>query len=77
MAGVVPAWKLAEILNYDRIVDMRTDEETRIAKQRKRGATLDLRSKGQLSKAGIEIPIPSKAEVMDVFKKATRKRNKK
>jgi hypothetical protein len=77
MAGVVPAWKLTDILNYDELRYMRTEEERRIAKQRKRGATLDLRGKGQLSKAGIEIPIPSKAKVMDVFKKATRKRDKK
>ena len=77
MAGVVPAWKLIELLNCDKVLEMQNEEEKRIAKQKKRGATRDLRGKSQLSKAGIEIPIPSKAEVMDVFKKATRKRDKK
>ncbi len=77
MAGVVPAWKLLALLNCDRVLEMQNEEETRSAKQKKRGAKLDLRDKSQLSNAGIEIPIPSKGEVMDVFKKATRKRDKK
>jgi hypothetical protein len=74
MAGVVPAWKLTELLNCDKVLEMQNEEEKRIAKQTKHSAKLDVRKKSQQSKAGIEIPIPSKSEVMDVFKKATRKR---
>jgi hypothetical protein len=77
MAGIVPAWKLLELLNCDRVLEMQNEEEQRIAKQKTRGAKLDVRGKSQRSKGGIEIPIPTKAEVMEVFKKATRKRDKK
>lgn len=77
MAGVVPAWKLTELLNCPKVLEMQNEEEKRIAKETKHSAKLDVRGKSQRSKAGIEIPIPSKGEVMDVFKKATRKRDKK
>ncbi len=84
MAIVIGAWKLDELLNIKELKTMREDENRR---QRKATSNIKLdyaapRSRLQKTLAPkeedrVDIPIPTKGEVMDVFKKATRKREKK
>ena len=77
MAGVVPAWKLLELLNDERIIEMCRAKEKEIGS--KPHGKLDVsnsrnqKTHPQKGKA-IDIPIPTKSEVMDAFKKVTRKR---
>ncbi len=83
MAIVVGAWKLDELLNRPELKAMRDQEN----QQRKNAAfhtKLDSATRPRLQKTlapeeqdRIDIRIPTKGEVMDVFKKATRKRQKK
>jgi hypothetical protein len=77
MAGVVPAWKLLDLLKDERIIDMRRAKEDEIASTphgkldvSHPGSQKTHPQKGQ----PVDIPIPTKSEVMDLFKKATRKR---
>jgi hypothetical protein len=82
LAIVIGAWKLDEMLNLSEVKAMRDGE----AKQRKKASAhtaLDLaHSQTQKTLAPkeedrIDIPIPTEREVLDVFKKVTRKRDKK
>ena len=80
-AGVIPAWKLCDLIEGDIARAMReADEKAMTIKKAKSGITLDS-AKGQpsiprtqKSRAGKDIPIPTEREVTDFFKKATRKR---
>jgi hypothetical protein len=80
-AGVIPAWKLSDLIDGDIARAMReADEKAMTIKKAKSGITLDS-AKGQpstprtqKSRAGKDIPIPTEREVTDFFKKATRKR---
>ena len=83
LAIVIGAWKLDELLNIQELLTMREDENRR----RKKAASytkLDSATRPRLQKTvapneadRIEIPIPSKGEVLEVFKKVTRKRETK
>jgi hypothetical protein len=76
MAAVVPAWKLTDLL--EQFVKQRESDDELIARERKR-SPVELDDAGQVeptqkSRAGIDIPIPTREQVESVFKKATRKR---
>jgi hypothetical protein len=78
-AGVIPAWKLRDLIDSDSVREMReADDKAMTTKKVKSGITLDSANRSilgtQKSRAGKDIPIPTKTDVMDVFKKATRKR---
>ncbi|HLW69114.1 MAG TPA: hypothetical protein VKS22_00675 [Candidatus Binataceae bacterium] len=77
MAIVIGAWKLDELLNNPVLVEMREKEKAAAKKYTK----LDSSTRPRLQKTlapnaadRIDIPIPTEREVLDVFKKATRKR---
>ena len=82
IAVVTPAENIRELLMSD---EMKEARRQRAAKEKEPTATADFapsvprtqRTLAKREKDRIEIPIPSKGEVMDVFKKATRKRDKK
>jgi len=78
-AGVIPAWKLRDLIDGDVARAMReADEKAMTKKKAKSEITLDSANRSmpgtQKSRAEKDIPIPTKADVMNVFKKATRKR---
>jgi hypothetical protein len=85
MAIVIAAWKLDELLGSGELKAMRDDENER----RRKAAShtrLDYaaprpqqtqKTLAPKEEDRIDIPIPTKGEVMDVFKKATQKRGKK
>lgn len=73
MAGVVPAWKLLEVLNTKEAIEMRREREKSESKTVR--AKLDVRSpQTQKTRAGLEIPVPTKESFMHDLDKATRKR---
>jgi hypothetical protein len=73
MAGVVPAWKLVELLNIDEVIEMRRKKEESESKTVR--GKLDIRaSHTQKTRAGLEIPVPTKSSFMRDLDKATRKR---
>ncbi len=80
MAGVVPAWKLLDLLNADEVVQMRRERESKVAG--KRHPRLDDRSRTQQTLAKnkrdrIDIPIPDKSQFeRDLTKAVRRKRDK-
>jgi hypothetical protein len=82
IAIVSPKESVMEVLQHPRLIEMRKNE---FEKRSKRNApTLDDSSGAPLQKTHapkeedrIDIPIPARAAVMDVFKKATQKREKK
>jgi hypothetical protein len=72
MAGVVPAWKLLEVLSTPEVVEMRQQKEKNDSKIPR--AKLDVRQRPtQKSHAGESIPIPTKSQFLNDLKKATRK----
>jgi hypothetical protein len=86
MSGVIPAWKITQLLNcQDFREERQREEEMELEKRRKpqsggiekTSARPTQRSHAPNEKDRIDIPIPSRDDVMDVFKKATRKRDKK
>jgi hypothetical protein len=81
MATIIPAWKITDLLNMKKLKKIRAVSAKEYQKKAE-GVALDLATipmqqthpnKGR----PIDIPIPNKADVMDVFTKATRKRDKK
>jgi hypothetical protein len=78
IAGVVPAWKLTELLYLPEVVELRKGaEETRRIGDRRVRAVLDVkRPETQKTKAGIEIGIPTKSQILGDLKKASRRREK-
>ncbi|MHB8384170.1 MAG: S1 family peptidase [Candidatus Binataceae bacterium] len=80
-AGVIPAWKLRDLIDGDIARAMREeDERAMTTKKAKSAITLDSGRRQptlprmQKSRAGKDIPIPTERDVADFFKKATRKR---
>jgi hypothetical protein len=74
MAGVVPAWKLLELLNGHEVKAMRADEEK--GSKEKRGK-LDSRDKdSQQSRAGKEIPVPTRGQFEKDLSRAIRRKPK-
>jgi hypothetical protein len=80
--AVIPAKCLDSLLYQPKVIEMRKrDEEEWHRRQEKQEPTLEptstpiLRQRTKPKKGNpIEIPIPTRREVLDVFKKATRKR---
>jgi hypothetical protein len=78
MAGVVPAWRLLDMLSRPEVAQMRKEREREIEK-RPHGK-LDLRSPGSQQtlapreKERIAIPIPTKRQFEKDLRKATRRR---
>lgn len=65
MAGVIPAWKIDELLNGEELLNMRTDEDQKITKQKKESAV-------SLDSADQERPF-TKDDFAIALKKASRK----
>jgi hypothetical protein len=73
MTGIVPAWKLTDLLNSDMVLTMQNKEEERVRKQT--AGKLDNRTgTGQSSQKGKAIPVPTEKQFLDDLAKATRKR---
>jgi len=61
MAGIVPAWKLLEVLSTNEVIEMRRAQEKKESKITR--VKLDVRSpEMQKSHAGKDIPIPKKSD---------------
>jgi hypothetical protein len=70
MAGIVPAWKLSQMLAAPEIVEMRQKKE----RNDKTTSKLDMRQRrSQKSHAGADIPVPAKADFERDLSKAIRK----
>jgi hypothetical protein len=72
MAGVVPAWKLLEVLSVKQVVEMRLEKEKSESKKVRR--KLDVRPREQKSRAGQAVPVPSRADFMRDLGKVTRRK---
>ncbi len=76
MAGVVPAWKIIELLNQEYFVTARKKADADITKRNQEShASMDYEymRRTQKTPEGEEIPIPSESEFLDGLEKATRK----
>ena len=78
MAGVVPAWKLRELLDDDQVIQMRKEREKKLAtKSRVRLDVRRSRTQRTLAKNKedrIDIPVPTKGRFESDLTKAIRKR---
>jgi hypothetical protein len=76
MAVVIPAWKLAELLNCEELKAMREHDRREMRKKNQHNAILDSAEKPttQRTREGEPIPVPSKRQFEDDLTKATRKR---
>ncbi len=73
MAGVVPAWKLLEVLSIPEVVEMRQQKEQSESKIMR--AKLDVRERPmQKSRAGESVPVPTKSQFLSDLNKATRRK---
>lgn len=72
MSGVVPAWKIAEVLNYEEFV-MSREKEAEELRKRTDDVTLDAveRSQTQMTPEGAEIPIPTQEQFIGDLRRAT------
>ena len=79
MAGVIPAWKIMEVLNLEELVAMREKEDHAITKRKnKSGASLDYAeepSQTQTTAKGETISIPETDQFFDDLKKASRRKD--
>jgi hypothetical protein len=74
-AGVVPAWKLEELLHFGPLREKRLEKEKRVTTRRRRGPVLDTkRSPTQTTPERDKIPIPRRTRFLTDLEKATRKR---
>ena len=77
MTGVVPAWKILEVLNEPELAEQRKLEEE-IMKQEHEGpkAVFDTATneETQTTPEGIEIPIPATDQFFSDLEKASRKK---
>jgi len=77
MAGVVPAWKIAEVLNYEEFRMAREKEAEEFkARNRTSGVSLDSSERlqaTQLTPEGAEIPIPTQDQFLADLTKASRR----
>jgi hypothetical protein len=79
MAGVIPAWKIADLLlKNERLMKQRREVSDRVNAQASR-VSLDSSERPpqatQLSKDGIEIPIPTEDQFFGDLEKASRKKD--
>lgn len=74
MAGVIPAWRVAQVLNCEALMEKRRKETERINRS---SATISLDVARpqctQVTAKGLEIPVQSENEFFDDLKKASRK----
>ncbi len=80
MAGVVPAWKIAEVLQYDEFVEARQQKTKELkASAHNSGVSLDSadRPATQVTPKGVEIPIPTQEQFLDDLTKASRRAEEK
>jgi hypothetical protein len=79
MAGVIPAWKIAEVLNIEELLEMRDKEDHEITERKnKSGASLDYAGEPrntQKTAQGLEIPIPATDQFFADLEKASRKKD--
>ncbi len=77
MAGVVPAWLLADLLDEEELVRQRDEEDAAITARKRQSVVVeDFAEKPaatQVTPAGAEIPIPTKEQFLDDLTKASRK----
>lgn len=71
MAGVVPAWKLLELLHNEKVIQMRQEQEKKTGPKFSR---LDVHGPTQRTRQEAEIPIPSRKDFLRDLNKATRRR---
>jgi hypothetical protein len=76
MAVVIPAWKLAELLDCEELKAMRDNDRREMQKKDRENAVLDSadKPKSQRTREGEQVPIPSKRQFEDDLAKATQKR---
>lgn len=84
MSGCIPAWKIVEFLETNEKLVMKREQDDKKVLAREQQQAVEhtaAREMRQLTtpKIGksIEIPVPTQGEVLEVFKKVTRKRDKK
>jgi hypothetical protein len=81
MAGVIPAWKIAEVLNLEELRAMRDKEDHEITERKNKSrASLDTAiaeepQKTQTTARGMEIPIPATDQFFGDLEKASRKKD--
>ena len=77
MAGVIPAWKITDVLKCEELMEQRRKETERMNRDAE-GVSLDMAdrpdTRTQLSRDGIEIPIPATDQFFDDLEKASRKK---
>jgi hypothetical protein len=78
MAGVVPAWKLNDLLYLPEVIELRKEQEEKRRLEGRRGAAvLDVKKpETQKTRAGMEIGVPMKSQIIGDLKKASRRREK-
>jgi hypothetical protein len=77
MAGVIPAWKIADILNGEELTIQRQKQDEEMTKQKSNAASaLDFAERPtQITVHGAKIPIPTQEQFLDDLTKASRKIN--
>ena len=77
MAGVIPAWKIAELLDSEELKMQRKVTDDEVTKKKQSSVvSLDYAEKPsatQTTPGGAEIPIPTKEQFLDDLKKASRR----
>lgn len=77
MAGVVPAWKIIEVLNSEELMEIRKKGDEPFKQERsKSGVSLhvaDSPQPTQVTEKGIAIPVPTEEQISDALTKASRK----
>lgn len=74
MAGVIPAWKVAELLDSEDIAMARKkDDEAFMKRRNQSGVALDIQP-SQQTRAGLEIPTPTRSEFLGDLRRTTRKK---
>jgi hypothetical protein len=79
MAGVIPAWKIAEVLNIEELKIVRDKEDGEITERKsKSGVSLDSaqpeEAPTQTTAQGMTIPIPATDQFFGDLEKASRKK---
>jgi len=81
MAGVIPAWKITEVLDLEELKSMRDKEDHVITERKNKSAvaldfaTAEESPKTQITAEGAEIPIPATDQFFDDLEKASRKKS--
>jgi len=80
MAGVIPAWKIAEVLNLEELKAIRDREDIVITKRKNESvvsldyAIAEESTETQMTGQGAKIPIPTTDQFFDDLEKASRKK---